>query len=83
MGERRHANRIDVGTYADKIGFTVHFEHGEKEHFLFSPTIARKLAETLLSVVKDVGYIERQMPTGDGIGLSEGIGMRLTPPREE
>ena len=79
----RYAMKIDVGTHEQRVGFTIYYQDGDKEHFLFGKDVAKSLAESLLKVIADIEYIERQMPPGDGIGLSEGIGMRLTPPGEE
>ena len=36
----KKAKHIQVGAYEDKVGFTVTYHDGQKEHFLFSPKVA-------------------------------------------
>jgi hypothetical protein len=81
----RTVTHIDVGTHEDKVGYTLHYADGEKEHFLFALPIAEDLAKKLAKVCSDMRYIEQAM---DGvpksrIGVSENITMRMSPPPTE
>ena len=38
---------IEVGTHENKVGFTMIYENGEREHMLFSPTVAIQLCDHL------------------------------------
>lgn len=78
----RRTTHIDVGTHEDKIGFTLHYEDGEAEHFLFSPEVAKSLGRKLLAVVEETEYLERQLPPGDAIGVSDHAQVRIAPPTE-
>jgi len=86
---KRHVTRIDVGSYDDKAGFTLHFGE-EKEHFLFALDIAEDLATKLIKVAKDLRYAQKVLGdvkesignTGDRIGISDEVTMRLVNPEE-
>ena len=77
----RHTRRIEVGTYENKIGFTLYFDNDEKEHFLFAPAIAEALARKLLGVVEEVAQFERMFeekrPPGDGVSASDVGGITI------
>ena len=77
----RYTRRIEVGTYEDKIGFTLYFDNDTKEHFLFSPVVAEALAKKLLGVVEEVAQFERMFeekkPTGDGVSASDVGGITI------
>ena len=47
----RYTRRIEVGTFEEKIGFTLHFDEG-CEHFLFQRDLACDLALKLLRVAE-------------------------------
>jgi hypothetical protein len=87
----RRAQRIEVGVYEDKVGFTMEYDDGERQHVLFAPPIARQLATSLLKVLNDLAYIERQMPkpterpdvTNDSVSVRDSVDVRISPPREE
>lgn len=79
----RYTQRIDVGVYEDKVGYTAFLEDGTPEHHLFSAEVAEQLALKLLSLVAEQRqYIRRQMPH-DRVGVRDGVQVRITPPREE
>lgn len=76
----RKTQRIEVGIHKDKVGFTLHLEDGEKEHYLFAPEVAKQLAIGLLQAVDEVQYIDRQLSgiPGDGVRISEHVDVKLT-----
>lgn len=81
----RTVTHIDVGTHQDKVGYTLHYAEGEKEHFLFSLPIAEDLAAKLAKVCSDMRYIETQMQgvPKSSIGMVENVTMRMSPPNDE
>jgi len=80
----RKTQKIEVGTYQDKVGFTMYFETGEKEHFLFSLDVASALANGLLKVIEDLKYIDSQFKSpGDCIRISDYSDVKIMPPKEE
>jgi len=87
---KRHVTRIDVGSYDDKAGFTLHFGE-EKEHFLFALDIAEDLATKLIKVAKDLRYAKKVLGEvkanlgvpGDVSSVGEDVTVRLTQPKEE
>ena len=81
----RTVTHIDVGTHEDKVGYTLHYAEGEKEHFLFALPIAEELAKKLAKVCSDMRYIEQQtagLPKSS-IGMVENVTMRMSPPPTE
>lgn len=79
----RHTTHIDVGVHEDKVGFSLHYDDGDIEHFLFTPAIARSLASKLLKVIEEIEYIERQTAPGDHVQVNEHVDIRVTPPATE
>ena len=85
MNPVRYAQKIEVGVYEQRIGFTIHYVDGERAHFLFAKDIAKQLTEQLGTLIAELEYLERQMPPqgpSDRISMQEHINMELTPPPE-
>ena len=95
----RQAKKYEVGTYQNKVGFTVTYSDDFKEHFLFSPQDALTLGELLVQVAKSmqvtvatdgvsVGLVEtpKQVESAgfiEGVGVSDHINIGLTTPVDE
>lgn len=80
----KQAQKIEVGLHEGRPGFTIEYTDGERAHFVFHRNIARQLAGRLSRIVDDLDYMDRQMASApsDGVGLSERVTVRLTPPPE-
>ena len=78
----RNVKHIDVGTHGNKVGFTMEFEDGEREHHLFDLDAGERLATMLMNIIKQCRYIEAQIPSvpGEGIGISDVGGVGLSTP---
>lgn len=78
----RNVAHIDVGTHGNKVGFTMTFENGEKEHHLFDLDAAERLGTMLLETIRQCRYIEAQMPKAprENIGISDVGGVGLSTP---
>jgi len=77
----RRTRRIEVGTFENKVGFTMYFDQGEKEHFLFSVEVADSLATKLLHVISEVKAFNKMFEPkggpGDSIATSDGGGITI------
>ena len=78
-GRRRYTRSIEVGIYEDKVGYSLCYDTGEREHFLFSREVARDLALKLLHVIDRT---PTSMPS-DRVNLSDFGGIGITGPTEE
>lgn len=76
----RKAIEVLVGMYDGKAGFTLVYDNGEREHFLFRVELAEQLAVNIQHVCHQLRYLERQMSgaPGDQIGVSEFVNVKLS-----
>lgn len=93
------AKSYEVGSYQDKVGFTVTYEDGHREHQLFSPQNAVRLGELLMQVGKaaQVTVTEDNTRIGlaqtlddqplyghsDKVGISDHVSVGLSTPEEK
>ena len=82
MSQLKQAQKIEVGMHDGRPGFTIEYTDGERGHFIFGKQVAKTLAESLLKLIADLEYVDRQLAgaPNDRIGLSEHVSVKLTPP---
>lgn len=78
----RQVRHIDVGMWQDKVGYTMHFADGDKEHFLFTAEVAERMAQAILSSVEQLRYLKEVIP-GDSVKVDDSVQVRITEPKEE
>ena len=94
----KKAKSYEVGTYQDKVGFTVTYDDGHKEHHLFAPPAAVQLGDLLAKIARaaqvtvaeddvSVGLAKEQQPQQQGfserIGISDHASVGLSTPEGE
>src|SRR5690349_18411988 len=80
----KQAQKIEVGEYEGRLGFTIEYTDGERAHFVFAKAVAKGLGRKLLDLVdayEEREYINRQTQgIADKIGISDYSCVRLTEP---
>lgn len=85
----KQAQKIEVGMFEGRLGFTIEYTDGERAHFVFAVAVAKGLGTRLLQLVdayEEREYINRQMQgLSDRVAISDFSCVRLTepPPPEE
>jgi hypothetical protein len=92
----RKLTKIEVGAHEDKVGYTATYQNGEREHHLFSPSIALQLCEHLsklaraaqIKVADDdvtVGMATPPKQSGytEQVGISDAVNIGLSTAVEE
>lgn len=76
----RQAQKIEVGMFEGRLGFTLEYTDGDRAHILFHKDIARQVAERLLRLVADLDYLDRQMAgaPADGVRIQDHCSVKLT-----
>jgi hypothetical protein len=79
---QKQAQKIEVGLHEGRPGFTVEYTDGERAHFVFHRSIAKSLADSLLKIVNDLDYMDRQMSgiPSDGVRINDVCNVKLSPP---
>jgi hypothetical protein len=78
MQSRRFTERIELGQYEGRVGFTMHFTDGTSETFLFDLKTARDLFTQGLTLLESVQQAQHaaHLPHS-GVGMGDGAKMRL------
>lgn len=80
----RDVKNIELGIHEGQIAWIMEFSDGQKESFLFDHRIAKKFADNILKIHKELTYIDRQMvPPGDKVEVSDSATVKLTQPEDD
>ena len=71
MTQTRYTRCIEVGVFQGKVGFTLHFDDDQREHFLFDRVTARQLAANLFVILEQSSPPDP--PQALGISVAEDI----------
>lgn len=72
----RHTQRIELGQHLDRVGFVMHFDHGESETHLFDLATFEDLCRQGLALVQRVQAQDRQNAE-ERLGVHDQATLRL------